>query len=58
MVNQVQLHTRLAQEELVAYCHERNMVVTAFCPLSGSDLGDPVVRAEPCQTSRFTVGSR
>jgi diketogulonate reductase-like aldo/keto reductase len=45
MVNQVQLHTRLAQEELVAYCHERNMVVTAFCPLSGSDLGDPVVRA-------------
>jgi diketogulonate reductase-like aldo/keto reductase len=45
MVNQVQLHTRLAQEGLVAYCHERNMVVTAFCPLSGSDLGDTVVRA-------------
>ena len=38
MVNQVQLHTRLAQHELVAYCHGKNMAVTAFCPISGSDL--------------------
>ena len=44
MVNQIQLHTRLAQEETVRYCHNQNVVVTAFCPLSGSDLEDPVVR--------------
>lgn len=43
MVNQVQLHTRLSQEDLVRYCHDHNIVVTAFCPLSGSDLTAPVL---------------
>lgn len=38
MVNQVQIHTRLAQQPLVEYCQQRNIVVTAFCPLSESDL--------------------
>ena len=50
MVNQIQLHTRLAQEETVRYCHDHNIVVTAFCPLSGSDLEDPVVR-DNCNTT-------
>ena len=41
MVNQVQLHTKLAQVPLVEYCHAHNMLVTAFCPISGSDLSAP-----------------
>ena len=43
MVNQVQLHARLSQQPLVDYCHDKNMVVTAFCPLSGSDLDAPTL---------------
>jgi len=43
MVNQVQLHARLSQQPLVDYCHGKNMVVTAFCPLSGSDLDAPTL---------------
>ena len=43
MVNQVQLHTRLAQPSLLEYCRKHRVVVTAFCPVSGSDLSDPTL---------------
>ncbi|KAI9476219.1 MAG: NADP-dependent oxidoreductase domain-containing protein [Benjaminiella poitrasii] len=32
-VNQVELHPLLPQEELVKYCHDRNILMTAFSPL-------------------------
>jgi diketogulonate reductase-like aldo/keto reductase len=37
-VNQVQLHTRLAQPQLMEYCRSKHVLLTAFCPISGSDL--------------------
>jgi diketogulonate reductase-like aldo/keto reductase len=42
MVNQVELHTRLAQPKLRQWCAEHSVVVTAYSPLSGADLADPV----------------
>ena len=36
MVNQVQLHTRLAWPSLIEYCRKHRIVPTAFCPVSGS----------------------
>lgn len=38
MVNQVECHPRLVQAELVDFCKDNEMVVTAWSPLMGGDL--------------------
>ena len=43
MVNQCELHTRLSQPELRAWCANHQIVMTAYSPLSGADLDDPTI---------------
>ncbi|KAL7753969.1 hypothetical protein RI367_000902 [Sorochytrium milnesiophthora] len=57
-VNQVECHPYLPQNDLIQFCHEQNIVVTAYSPLgSGNDnpklLDDPVIKslAEKYKTS-------
>ena len=44
-VNQIECHPRLPQSALVDYCHSRGIIVTAFSPLNGANLEDPVLTA-------------
>ena len=44
-VNQIECHPRLPQSALVDYCHSRGVIVTAFSPLNGANLEDPVLTA-------------
>ena len=44
-VNQIELHPRHQQRALVEYCQHEGIVVTAFSPLNGADLTDPVLTA-------------
>ena len=43
-VNQIECHTRQQQHELVEYCHSNNICCTAYSPISGSELDDPVLQ--------------
>ena len=36
MVNQIECHTKSAQRELVSYCQERSIAITAYSPISGA----------------------
>lgn len=40
MINQVELHPRLTQKELIKYCQERNVQVQAWSPLMQGELLD------------------
>lgn len=43
-LNQIECHTRQQQDELVAYCHSHGIVCTAYSPISGSDLEEPILQ--------------
>ena len=43
-VNQIECHTRQQQLELVDYCRALGIVITAYSPISGSDLEDPILQ--------------
>ena len=45
MVNQIECHTKSAQRELVSYCQERSIAITAYSPISGADLEAPTLTA-------------
>jgi diketogulonate reductase-like aldo/keto reductase len=51
MVNQVELHPRLTQPRLRAFCAEHRIVVTAYSPLSGADLEAEAIAAIAAQHS-------
>ncbi|MDT2745940.1 aldo/keto reductase [Vagococcus fluvialis] len=45
MINQIELHPGLNQKDLVAYCKERDIAITAYSPLGhGSLLENPVIK--------------
>ncbi len=44
VINQVEFHPYLNQRELLAFCNENNIVLTAYSPLDrGKVIGDPVL---------------
>ena len=43
-VNQIECHTRQQQHELAEYCHSKNIRCTAYSPISGSNLDDPILQ--------------
>lgn len=43
MVDQFEMHPRLVQPELHGYCRERNIAVTAYCPLMHGNLDLPLL---------------
>ena len=45
MVNQIECHLRSAQRPLVEFCQKNAIAVTAYSPLKGADLDDPVLGA-------------
>jgi diketogulonate reductase-like aldo/keto reductase len=45
MINQIELHPGLNQKDLVAYCKEKDIAITAYSPLGhGSLLENPVIK--------------
>lgn len=43
MVNQIECHLRSAQRELVDFCMDHSIAVTAYSPLAGCDLENPIL---------------
>lgn len=44
MVNQLELHPRYVQRDVVKYCKERKMIVEAWSPLISGDFDNPVLK--------------
>ncbi|KAI0065261.1 Aldo/keto reductase [Artomyces pyxidatus] len=42
-VNQIELHPYCQQKPIVAWCHEHNIVVQAYCPIIRGKFDDPVI---------------
>lgn len=55
MVNQIELHPNQNQQALVAYCHERDIAVTAYSPLGHGNLLDHPVIKEIGETHHKSV---
>ncbi|KAF8499353.1 Aldo/keto reductase [Gautieria morchelliformis] len=46
-VNQIEAHPLLPQDELVAYCKEQNIHITAYSPLGNNHIGMPLLTENP-----------
>ncbi|KAJ7251164.1 Aldo/keto reductase [Mycena haematopus] len=47
IVNQVEAHPLLPQDDLVAYCKEKNIHITAYSPLGNNSIGEKQLTDEP-----------
>ncbi|EJD07794.1 Aldo/keto reductase [Fomitiporia mediterranea MF3/22] len=51
-VNQIELHPFCQQKPIVEYCHAREIVIQAYCPLIRGDFSHPVIQEVSQSTGR------
>lgn len=39
VVNQIELHLTMAQQKMIRFCKERDIIVSAYCPFGINELG-------------------